>query len=302
MNNLCTHIKRILILTGVLFCTFTFGQKNKVYRAQELLNAKQADAAKLCIDSAMNVKESALMYEAHTVKAFIYFELYKKSERQKLNNPLRDSIVNALKTSNSLNPDDDYKGNNSKLLATMASNYYNIAKSILQDSLNYERASVAFEKYKFVMTLSDPGFKAGEKDKEFYLAAGSIFSELYNKDNSDDKAHEVAKVTLLKVIDMQPDEPSANFNMGLMYLNSAIRIVENMDDVPEFDKLEIIMDNYIKLAKQAEQFMLKVYQKNNQNPKSVQALYYVYRILNDEAKKEEFKNKCKELNISISDN
>ncbi len=302
MKNLCTYTFRLLLPVLLLVSLQVGAQKNKVYRAQTLLSEKKIDQAKLCIDSAMANPEAASMYEAHTVKAYIYFELFKRTNRNSPVNFLRDSIINALKTSNSLNPDEDYKSNNAKLLVNIASNYYNIAKALLQDSVNFERSVIYFDKYKEVMKMAEPTFNTSEKDKEFYLAAGSIYSDRYNRDNSDNRSLEIAKVALLKVIEIQPDEPSANFNMGLMYLNTAINMIQKMDDTPDFNQLDVIMDNYIKLAKQAEQFILKVYQKNNKNPKSVEALYYVYRILSDESKKAEFKNKCKELNIPISDN
>ena len=61
----------------------------------------------------------------------------------------------------------------------------------------------------------------------------------------------------------------------------------------------MVQENIIKLAKQAEQFIIKVYKVDNENVKAVEALHSIYKMLNDKAKEEEFKKKCKELNIKI---
>ncbi len=302
MNDLCKHIKQLILISLMLTGVFGSAQINKVYRAQSLLTEKKVEAAKLCIDSAITDAEVKKMPEAFTIRAFIYFEIYKQTDKLKLNSALRDTILNSVRISNSLNPDADYKSNNNRVLGSIAGNYYNISKILLQDSVNYETSLIAFNKFKELMSLSDPNFNVIEKDKEYYLAVGSIYSQIYNNNNKDTKANEIAKVALLKVLEIQPDDPSANMNLGLMYLNTSANMVQNMDDVVDFKELDVVIDNYIKLAKQAEQFILKVYEKNNKNPKSVEALYYVYRILSDNPKIAEFRNKCKEMNIQISDN
>ncbi|MBL7917701.1 MAG: hypothetical protein JNM96_04840 [Bacteroidia bacterium] len=286
----------------MLVSLFGSAQKAKVYRAQSLLNEKKANEARLCIDSALTDAEARKMPEAFTIRAFAYYEIYKTTDKLKLNSTLRDTIINSIRISNSLNPDEDFKSNNNKLMVSLAGNYYNIAKTLLQDSINYESSVIAFNKFKDIMKNADPNFNVVEKDKEYYLAVGSIYSQRFNENNKDTKANEIAKIALLKVLEIQPDDPSANMNLGLMYLNTSATMVQNMDDIVELKELDVIIDNYIKLAKQAEQFILKVYEKNNKNPKSVEALYYVYKILNENAKIDEFRNKCKELNIPISDN
>ena len=57
----------------------------------------------------------------------------------------------------------------------------------------------------------------------------------------------------------------------------------------------------IKLAKQSEQFIFKVYSKNNKNVRSVEALFYLYRMLLDEPKSDEFKKIAIELGVKFGD-
>jgi hypothetical protein len=277
-------------------------QENKIYRAQSLLNSGKADNARLCIDSVVLHPETVKMPEAWTLRAYIYFELYKRSEKGKLNSPLRDTILSSILRSNALNPDSQIQLSNNKLLNNLAVNYFNLARTLLQDSLNYERSSKAFDKFKTYMKASDPSYDLTPKIIEYYQTVGYLHSEMFNKDNSNAKAMEIAKVALLKVLELQPEDPNANMNMGLMYLNNGVNLIQSIDDVADFKELEVVQDNLIKLAKQSEKFLIKVYEKDKNNKKVVEALYYNYRLLNDPVKKLEFLEKCNALGIQVSVN
>jgi hypothetical protein len=56
----------------------------------------------------------------------------------------------------------------------------------------------------------------------------------------------------------------------------------------------------IKLAKQAEQFIIKVYNNDNNNVKALEALYYVYRMLNEIQKSDDFKKKAEDKGLKFS--
>jgi hypothetical protein len=204
-----------------------------------------------------------------------------------------------LRRSNALNPDADYKTNNNKLLISLSTHYYNIAKTLLQDSLNDAGSLAAYNKCKELYLIAKPDTNFVSRDVEYYVAVGSVFSNIFNNDNTNTKAHDIAKVAHLKVFDLQPDNIPANMNMGLMYLNQGINLVKSLDYGADLSQIDAIQENIVKLAKQSEQFILKVYKKENKNPKAVQALYYIYRMLNDAAKQEEFAKKAKELNIKL---
>lgn len=296
----CKHIKQVMLMSFVLMTLFSHAQKDKLPRVQTLLTQKKFDEAKLCVDSAAVHPETKVMFETWTLRAFVYFEFYKKTDKFKLNSTLRDTIIRSLKRSNELNPDEDFKRNNVNLLNNMAGSYHAIAKVYLQDSTNYEMSSKAYAKFKETIKLADPNYNYNAKDVEYYQAVGYVYSDMFNKDNNNTKALEIAKVALFKVLEIQPNDPGANMNMGLMYLNNAINLIKKIDDVENFKELDMIQDNAIKLAKQSEQFILRVYNKDNTNKKAIEGLYYVYKLLNDDAKKLEFKNKCIAAGISIT--
>lgn len=277
-------------------------QEAKLVRAQNLYNEKKQDQARLCIDSVIAHPETKARFEAWTLRAFIYFEIYKRTDKFKPKSALRDTVVNSAITSNKLKADPDYAGQNKKIILAVASNYHKIGSVYLLDSSNYEVSSKAYEKFRELSKIAEPSVNLKDRDMEYYLAAGSHFSQMFNMNKTNTKAFEIAKVTLLKALEINPMDTSANMNMGLMYLNQSTDLVEKLDagDTP-LEQLDVVIENSVKLAKQAEQFILKVYDQNNKNKKAVLALYYVYRVLNDDAKKLAFENKCKELKIEITD-
>ena len=301
MCKLRDMIKNLLLGLPMLISASMLAQEDKLNRAQQLHRAKSTEEARAAIDSVVLNPQTRLDFISWTTRAYIYFDLYKRNDKLKLNSPLRDTIVSSIKMSNNLKPDSGYALNNKKLLANLAAGYFNIAKTLLQDSLNDQRSAIAFSKFKELQKLVDPGVDLTSKDVEYYLVVGSIFSGIFIKDNNDTKSQEIAKVALLKVIEMQPDNPAANINMGLMYYNHAVSLSKSLDYGADFSQIDIVQENMVKLAKQSEQFIFKVYNNDNKNVKAVEALYYIYRMLNENAKSDDFKKKGEELGIKFSD-
>jgi len=282
----------VLGLTG-------FAQTDKLNRATQLLQSRNADLARPAIDSVIQHPETKGDFVSWTTRAYIYFEIYKRTDKLKLDSPLRDTIVSSIKVSNSLKPDQDFLNNNRRLLISLSTHYYNIAKTLLQDSINEKRSTLAYNKCKELYMIAKPDTNFISRDIEYYVAVGSVYSDIFNNDNANMGAHDVAKIALMKVLDLQPDNVPANMNFGLMYLNQGINLAKSLDYGADLSQIDAIQENIIKLAKQSEQFISKVYVKDSKNPKAVQALYYIYRMLNDVAKQSEFEKKCKELNIKL---
>lgn len=294
------NIIKTLKYSILMLCVVNgFAQTDRLNRAQQLLQSKNADLAKLAIDSVIVNPETKGDYISWTTRAYIYFEIYKRSDKLKLNSPIRDTIVSSLKISNSLTPDETFAANNKKLLSNISAGYFNLSKVLLMDSVNYKNSLVAYNKFKENFILAEPGTNFSSRDIEYYLAAGSLYSDIFNNDNKNTASQEIAKITLLKVLDIQPENPSANINLGIMYYNQAVNLGKGLDYGADFSQIDVVQENIIKLARQAEQFIIKVYKVDNENVKAVEALHSIYKMLNDKAKEEEFKKQCKELNIKI---
>jgi hypothetical protein len=297
-------IKNLLLGIFMLVSVSTYAQEDKLSRAQQLLRSKapgSTEAAAAAIDSVIVHPQTKNDFVSWTTRAFIYFELYKTKDKYVLNSAFRDTIISSCVKSNSLQPDTSYFVQNNKLLINLSKNYFNLSRALLQDSVNDERSEIAYSRYKKVYRLVDPKMDFSSDDIKYYLAKGSQYSALFIKDNSDTKSQEIAKVALLKVLEIEPDNATANINLGLMYYNQAVNLGKSLDYGADFSQIDIVQENMVKLAKQAEQFISRVYMSDNKNLKAVEALYYNYRMLNENAKSDDFKKKGEALGIKFSD-
>ena len=299
MNKMRNIFKNLLLGMIMLLAATGFAQRDKLDRAITLYQAKSYDAARSAIDSVVRHPETFNDPAAWSTRAFAYFELYKRTERNKLNSPLRDTIVSSLKRSNSFKPDADFAANNKKLMYNMSVAYYNVALQLLQDSVNHARSLIAYNKSKELSKTIKPDTNFTSADVEYFSTTGAIYSDIFNKDNSNMKAQDIAKVALLKAIELQPNNSKSNYNLGIMYYNQAANLGKTLDYGADISQIDVIVESISKLAKQAEQLIDKVYKKDPKNPKAVEALYLIYRMLNDPVKTEEFKKKCIELQIKL---
>ena len=304
MYKLPKIITNLILSTLLLLSIGVYSQEEKLYRARVLLDSKipaNIELARLCVDSLILDSVTKDDFISWTLRSFIYFDIYKRTEKNKLNSDLRDTIISSILKSNSLNPDETYAGNNKKLLQNIGAGYFNLAKKMLEDSVNEEKSLIAFNRFKEIYKILEPDINFKQKDIEYNLTIGSIFSEIFIKDNNNTKAQNTAKVALLKVIELDPGNESANINLGLMYYNQAVNLSKELDYGADFTQIDFIQENMIKLAKQSEQFIFKVYSKNNKNVRSVEALFYLYRMLLDEPKSDEFKKIAIELGVKFGD-
>ena len=304
MYKLPKIITNLILSTLLLLSIGVYSQEEKLYRARVLLDSKipaNIELARLCVDSLVLDSVTKDDFISWTLRSFIYFDIYKRTEKNKLNSDLRDTIISSILKSNKLNPDETYLGNNKKLLQNIGAGYFNLAKKMLEDSVNEEKSLIAFNRFKEIYKILEPDINFKQKDIEYNLSIGSVFSDIFIKDNNNTKAQNTAKVALLKVIELDPINESANINLGLMYYNQAVNLSKELDYGADFTQIDFIQENMIKLAKQSEQFIFKVYSKNNKNVRSVEALFYLYRMLLDEPKSDEFKKIAIELGVKFGD-
>jgi len=300
MCRLCKILKKLLLSIAMLLSATMLAQEDKLNRAIELRVSNPALALQI-MDSVIKHPVTQNDYITWTSRAYIYYEIYKASEKLKLNSPARDSILSSIKVSNELKPDSEQTANNNRLIKAVAVGYRKIVKVLLEDSLNYDRSYIAFTNFKKLLTVVEPKHNFEPEEIEYYLAVGSVYSNIFNEDNKNTKAGDIAKVALLKVLEIQPKNSSANLNLGLMYYNQAANLSKSLEYGADFTEIDAIQDNMIKLAKQSEKLIRTVYDNDNTNTKSIHALYYIYRMLVDNVKFEEFKKKAIEYKLDIGE-
>ena len=280
-----------------------FAQGERFYRAQVLLKSKvpaNIDLAVLAIDSVVKDPGTKTDFNAWSTRAAIYYEVYKRNDKFKLNSMYRDTIISSIHVSNKLKPDSSTQVYNNNLLTTLAKGYYNICIKLLQDSMNYEKSLLAYQRYKTLYHEVMPSFDFRSTDITYYLATSTVYNDKYSRD-SVAKNLEISKAAYKKVLELEPQNRMANMGMGLMYYNEAVILSKQLEFGADLDQIEIVQDKMVNLAKESEKYVLVVYDHDKNDPKAVEALYYIYRMLLDKAKHEDFKKKCTDLGIIVNE-
>lgn len=299
MNELRNIFKNLLPAVLMVWCMTGFAQIDRLNRASLLLNEKKLDAARVAIDSVIQHPDTKKDPVSWTTRAYIYYELYKRSEKNRYVSPFRDTSVASLRTSYALKPGAEFIANNNRLMQVYSSHYYSIARTQLQDSLNDVKSQFAYNKSKELAKIVKPDTNFANADVEYYNTVGGYFSDAFNSDNSNTKAGEIAKISLLKVIELQPGNTRAHYNLGIMYYNQAVNLGKSLDYGADISQIDVIQESIIKLAKQAQQQIDIVYKNDPNNKKAIEALYFINRMLNDQAKTEKFKKECIDKGIKL---
>ena len=189
-----------------------------------------------------------------------------------------------------------YSDNNNAFIKNGAATYYKLGTILLQDSLNTGKSEMFYQKYKKYTAIINPTFDFKQKDIEYYNTMGSIFADQYMRKNFDQKHGDIAKMALLKVLELDPKNISANINLGILYYNQGATLMRMMDYDVDLAQLDIIQENAKKLFKQSLPFMIKVYELDPKAEKALESLQGIYSALLDEEKANEFKQKKEALN------
>jgi tetratricopeptide (TPR) repeat protein len=116
----------------------------------------------------------------------------------------------------------------------------------------------------------------------------------YERTNKDDDLtyfHKAEKV-YKKVIELDPKNFDANYNLGVLYYNEAVDIVNKNDFDTEITELTKILEKSTSLFENSLPLLLTIYESSRDNLKLLQALQAIYYNLN---KKEELN----EINTAI---
>jgi hypothetical protein len=288
-----SRIKYLLVVISIMLSSASFAQMDRLERAVECLKAKDVNCAKSAIDSAFQSAEVRKDAQAWYYRAFVYYELAKK-DKSSFNSAYRDTSLNAIRISNTLKPEQTVKDETTKILKKHSEVYYNLSIKLLYDSVNCERSAMAYKKHKELYLQVDSTFDFKAKDIEYYNGVGAHFSELFGANTAKTEYGECGKLALMKVIDLDPKNVSATFNLGIIYYNQGVNLINSMDIDTPLDKLEVIQDNSTKLFKQSLPFMSKVYQLDPKNQKALEGLRQIYQALNDTEKSLEFNKKLED--------
>jgi hypothetical protein len=278
-------------------CQKISAQTDLLFDAQKLCNEKNYEQAIPMLEKVILHPETSKDPASWHIRSFAYLQSYKQAGQGNTSkvNFLDTAMASALK-SMALDSSKSYLENNNAFIKNGAVTYYKVATILLQDSLNPVKSEQFYDNYKKYTTIINPGFEFKQKDIEFYNTTGSIFADLYMKNNFNQKYGDIAKTALLKVLELDNKNISANINLGILYYNQGATLMRMMDYDVDLAQLDVIQENAKKLFKQSLPFMIKVYELDPKAEKALESLQGIYSALLDEEKANEFKQKKEALN------
>jgi tetratricopeptide (TPR) repeat protein len=274
-----THI--CLTLAFVLAFAGAYGQSAEFVAAYTFIQQKQVDSAKLHIDRAIKDPVAAKDPQVWYVRGFIYKYYYKTKESDNRKSPARVEALRCFRKSISLDSLHKFTSDNNDNLRSLATRYYNDAAQAL-DTSNYKIPMQNFGMYEEIMKEVDPKIDLTQKEIEFSMALADIYTKLYNKSpKTRENFLELAKDCYNKVLAAQPNPVSANYNMGILYYNQAVRLIKGADYDIDLTSIDGIQDDQVKLFKQSLPLMKKAHELDPQKEEAIQALSGIYFGLND---------------------
>jgi tetratricopeptide (TPR) repeat protein len=276
-------MSNILIAQNKLTNALFHMRQNDLDKAKELIDAATVDTL---------FKDQASTWYYH---GFIHKELFKQRESQNKKSPYRVVAVESFKNSINLEPDGDFSESSRKNLKYLAETVYNQAATSLNPE-EYESAQSNYKFYKEIYSFTFPETDFTEKDIQFNLALATVYGKLAELDSTKSQEYyDKAASVYQEILEVDPDNVSANYNMGILYYNQGVEIVNNMDYSLDLEQLNIVQDKIIALFKKSLPYMLKAYELNPTRKETLIGLQGIYFSLNDTEQSEKYKKELETL-------
>lgn len=133
---------------------------------------------------------------------------------------------------------------------------------------------------------------SGSEQDQFENQIEEVQSQIDRKETDADELVEVAIQAMEKVVELVPNDESANFILGIIYQNRAASLFDRRNNTDDNQEAQM----YDELARENLQDSLVYYERaaeiNPDNPENWQSLFQVYTILGMEDKAEEAMEKA----------
>jgi hypothetical protein len=248
------------------------------------------------LDSAKDFLEKAFLdptisstSNANTLFGAIYKELYKARESDNINSNYRKLATEKFMRAWEMDTSKKNRDNVKNQLKWIANQMNNDAKRTLEKNADIETARQCLSNFKKIYAVIEPGFSHTAKDIEFELAVGSALMEKAEQTGKKEY-FDLAKVSYLRVLDLDTANNDANYNIGIIYYNQGANLIMKVLDFDTpLDSISIIEEMAKKLFIQAKPFMHKANFEKPSCMKILEGLMGIYYSLNDE---DNFKEDC----------
>jgi len=292
------NLRFLFFLLLILICSPVVNAQSSTIHYDAALNYMQknnVDSAKIEIDLHMQNVDVHLDPENWYLEGFIYKELYKKYENENFNSPYRAKSLNSFKKSLKFDTVIARTKTTKELIRYLAGRFYNDAVLTL-DSMNYLTSILCYEQYRDAALILDSILDIKKKDIEFYLALGTIYVEMYNSDKIKNlQFFNLTRDTYMKILNWDPNNYAANYDLGLLYWNKGVHLMNNIDYELNLDSVMQVQNYSVSIFKESLPFAQKAYEMEPKREETLIVLSGIFYSLNDFPKSKAFDAILKDL-------
>ncbi len=290
-------LRRTLIFGILLLMGFVSNaQQSKVTAAYTFLQQGKLDSAKANIDAAVVHPETIGDGQAWYIRGFVYKTIYNQTEKANKESKIRIEALISFKKSLSIDTAQENVQENIKNIKYLATTLYNDAAASL-DTIDYKIAVKNFDIFREYYLLVDPSkenFK--RKEIDFANAIATVYTRIYEGDRKGKVDFlNLAKAAYNRALAFDPNNINANYNMGILYYNQAVNLINQSDYDLDIVALNDVQDNSINLFKASLPFMEKAYSLDPNRKETLLGLSGIYFSLNEKEKSNEFKQKLEQI-------
>lgn len=296
-------MKRLVIIVVILFSMVPIGlraQLDPVSLALRAYQNKDLPKARELIEIAVGDDNFNGITKTWYFRGYIYKDLFKDSKESKNRKEafdLREDAIESYMKAVELEPQGELVEDCFNSLKYLSSTLYNDAAYSL-DSNNFETAQQLFDRYKEIIAMTNPEMDLSKRTIEFNLYMASKYSYLFDNPRPSDNKEEIGQKvveTYQKVLNIDSNNISANYNMAIHYYNQGVNIIENMDYEQDFETLFMIQAQVMELFGSALPYMKKAYKLNPYRKETLVGLSGIYYGLNDIETSEKYQEELKKL-------
>ena len=182
-----------------------------------------------------------------------------------------------------------------ELIRYLAGRFYNDAVLTL-DSMNYLTSILCYEQYRDAALILDSILDIKKKDIEFYLALGTIYVQIYNSDKIKNlQFFNLTRDTYMKILNWDPNNYTANYDLGLLYWNKGVHLMNNIDYELNLDSVMQVQNYSVSIFKESLPFAQKAYEMEPKREETLIVLSGIFYSLNDFPKSKAFDAILKDL-------
>lgn len=263
-------------------------EANQAYRDGDLAKAKQL------LDKAVKSEAFSAMPEAWVLRGFVYKDLYKAEQGVTQSDQLRDEALASLYLGNQADASGQYRFNVMQAFDYLTRTMNNDAARAL-NSQDHERGLAMYAKYKEATLRMEPKTDFTARDIEFYNALGTVYSKNHRHDREDTVWFNKAVTAFRRVLDVDPENYGANFNLATLYYNVGVAKIKAISADNDIPSLKQIQEVSREIFRQALPYMKKAHDLNPKRKETILGLESIHYSLQDVEKSDHYRHLYEEI-------